>query len=167
MPVHFVESPSFSWPPSPAVRAPAPPVKPKPKPKPKKKRKGRAVIPIQCRTVLIDRLEAAVEGGAIDLHDDYEHCDQLAITGGEYALLLRLLFPEDYAGPRKRPAKATLTPPASAERIAEYARRVSDGRPVTSRGDAGAVHPSGKQIVLAERRNGTGLRVVGWGEPEG
>ena len=181
MPVHFIPDVEFVWPPvRPAeVRAPEPPGRPRaarcpPKPKKKKlkakrkakkkaKRKARPKISAQCLTILDDRLEAAVTAGVIDLHDDWDDCDQLCITGGEYALLLRILCPEAYREPKKRPAKPTLTPPASAERIAEYAKRVEDGRPWVTTGDAGAVNPkTGQQITLAERKNGTGLRVTGW-----
>lgn len=43
---------------------------------------------------LIDRLEAAVRAGVIDLHDDWSEVEEVAITGGELALLLRIVLGE-------------------------------------------------------------------------
>ncbi len=168
MPATFVPDVEFVWPPRPRT---APPARPAPAAaRCRKKKFPKPPAPAftsQCRTVLIDRLEAAVEVGTIDLHDDFEPCDQLAITGGEYALLLRLLFPEEYAEPSDVRAPApTLTAPGSAGRIAEYAERVARGERTYSPGDATAHRAADRGLRIEQRRNGSGVKVVGWDDDE-
>jgi hypothetical protein len=134
------------------------------KPKRKPRRKARSAIPPQCRTVLIDRLEAAIESGLVRLCDEDMECDALDFTLAELALLQRILFPEEYAGPKRRAGKPTDTAPGSPDRIAVYAARREAGRPISAKGDVGAVHPDGRQLTVAERKNGSGRKVVGWAD---
>jgi hypothetical protein len=85
--------------PAPEVRAPVPRrKKPGPKPKPRKKprtpRAGRA-LPVQLRTLFIDRMEEALEVGVIDLNPEDMACEGLLLTHGELELLLKILFPNE------------------------------------------------------------------------
>lgn len=160
---------TFDWtaPPAPAVKRRRPrPKKPRPKRKPKTRRK--AAFTPQVRSLLIDRLETAVESGVIDLHDDAEHCDQLCITTGEYALLLRILFPEDYDEPRGakkvRAPAPTDTAPGSPDRIAAYADRAARGQGLYAKGDARPGMVDGLGLKVVSRRNGSGHQVVGWAD---
>lgn len=162
MPVSFwVASETFVW--------PAPP---KPRPKPKKPRaacprakSGQRLSP-QCRTVLIDRLEAGVEAGRIRLiAEDMGEPDGLDFTLAEYALLLRLLFPEEYLAPAPKRVRApapTGTAPGSAARIAAYAERAGRGQALYAAGDATAHKAHDRGLKIAQRRNGSGVQVVGW-----
>jgi hypothetical protein len=148
----------FDWPVPAPVPAPAPPRRKK------KKRKRNAVVPASIRSVMVERLEHAVECELIALCDEDMPCDSLDFTLAEYALLLRILIPEEYEGPTRKPLKrASDTAPASADRIAAYAERRDQGRPLWHPGDPGAVS-GGRQLVEVERRNGSGRQVVGWSE---
>jgi hypothetical protein len=110
--VFFEETPFYDWTVpaiTPAeVRAPAPAPKRvrkrKPPPRPSTAGKTFATSPprgrkltSQARTLLIDRMEAAVEDGRVDLHDDFEDCEFLDLTCGELELLVRILYPFDVA----------------------------------------------------------------------
>ncbi len=168
MPVSFVPAEVFDWPPiRPAVQAPAPTpagkkgAKKVVSKKAGKKDKKQARIPAQTLTILIDRIEDAIARDRIALCDEEMPADYLDFTVNELALLLELIFPEEFWAPTAAPAP-TLTAPASAERIAVYARRRAARQKLYAKGDAGAVHPSGAQLKLVERRNGTGRRVAGW-----
>lgn len=152
------------------VRTPAPgrpakkPAK-KPARKVKAKRGGSRTLSPQCRTVLIDRLERAVERGLIDLADDHEHCDELCVTAGEYALLLRLLFPEEYLRP-ERCDSATDTAPGSADRIETYRQRAARGEQLYHAADATAHKAHDRGLKITQRANGTGAKVLGWAESD-
>lgn len=135
----------------------------KPARKTKVKRCGRPLSP-QCRSVLIDRLELAVERGQIDMTDDHDPVDALCVTAGEYALLLRLLFPEDYVRPERPVASATDTAPGSADRIAEYQRRAARGEQLYHASDATAHKAHDRGLAIAQRANGTGAKVLGWAD---
>jgi hypothetical protein len=174
MPVtSFVAQREFVWssqpPPAPPARAcpkskPVPACRKKPRKRPGKPKPKR--LPAQCSTVLIGRLEAAIASGLIDLCDEDMPCESLDFTLAELALLQRILFPEEYRDPfagRAKP-KASGTAPGSAERIAEYALRVAGRRVLHVAGDATAHKWSDRGLAIEQRRNGTGVKVVGWAD---
>ncbi len=135
----------------------------RPRAKPK-----RAPMPPQCRSVLIDRIEAATLDGRIELCDEEMPCESLDFTLEELAFLLRLLFPEEYRDPHAGRAlpPATATAPGSAERIAEYAWRVAQRRAVTVAGDARADRAHDRGLKIEQRKNGSGVKVVGWADED-
>ncbi len=138
--------------------------KPKPNHKPKRK-KAKRFTP-QRRAVLIDRLEAAIESGLIDLNDEDMPCESLDFTLAELALLMRIFLPEEYIDPSEanpRPP-ATRTAPGSAERIAEYAFRLAQKRALFTAGDATAHKAHDPGLRIEQRGNGTGVKVVGWAD---
>lgn len=147
----FTPSPGFDWPPAPRRRA---------RPK-KRKRKPPRVLTAQVRTVLIDRIEAAIAAGLVDLLADGGPTPELQITTGELALLLSILFPEDYPAPRRR-AVATTTAPGSEARIAAYAARVAANQSLFAPGDATAHRAHDRGLAITPRGNGVGVKVVGW-----
>lgn len=157
----FTPVPSYDWtePSRPAPTPTPPPLLP-PLP-PLRKRNHRDPLPRGCRTVLIDRFEAAIQSGLIDLCDEDMECTSLDFTLQEVAMLLAILIPEEYAGPRRKAAKPSRSAPASRERIAEYAQRVVEKRQLFDPRDAGPVF-RGQQLVERERANGSGRQVVGW-----
>lgn len=98
--VGFIPAVEFVWTPRPAtppaeVRAPALPRKRSPRSPAKKKPARKPKLTPQLRTVLIDNLEAALEDGRIDLHDDFEDCEFLDLTHGELVLLGAILYPDE------------------------------------------------------------------------
>jgi hypothetical protein len=177
MPVtSFVLTPSFDWTLSPA-RAPGKPPGTRCRPEPKRKKakakkakiKPAAKLSPQCRSVLIDRLEAATLDGRIELCDEDMPCEALDFTLAELAFLLeRVLFPEEYRDPTaaRVPPPPTATPPGSAARIAEYAARVTRGQPTFAVTDARADRAHDPGLRIEQRRNGSGVKVVGWAEDE-
>jgi hypothetical protein len=139
-----------------------PPTVPPPPPKRPRPRHRRRTLRPSTLTVLIDRIEAALEGDQIDLLSDDAEADQIAITTGELALLLTILFPEEFPpGERRKPRKGTATAPGSEARIAEYAARRAAGLYLYAQGDARADGP-GRGVVIVQRANGSGVKVVGW-----
>lgn len=57
-----------------------------------------------ARSILIDRVEAAMLAGVIDLMPDNGHrVDTVELTTGELAVLLRVLFPEKGEADAGRP----------------------------------------------------------------
>ncbi len=165
--ISWTPTPTFDWtaPPDPVKRACPRPKKRAPKRKKPKARRTAAFTP-QVRSLLIDRFEAAVESGEISLHDDPAHCDEVCITSGEYAKLMRILFREDYCEP-PAPAGPTATAPGSADRIAEYRSRVESGRGVYDPADARPGMVGGRGLKVTSRRNGSGHQVLGWADEEG
>lgn len=179
----FVLAPSFVWPPPPPpaeVRAPALRAKPRDRArvakllrgtKPRRKR-SRGRLSQQVLTTMIDRLEVAVAAGRIDLHDDATEESSIAITTGELALLLQILFPEEW--PALAPAsRGVSTAPGSAARIADYAARASTGEklyhpldacPVRGDVDGRLVAASRLALLIVQRANGSGPKVEGWAE---
>jgi hypothetical protein len=123
------------------------------------------VLHVNARTVLIDRLEEAVERNVIDLMADDGPADCVAVTTGELALLLLVLFPEEYDAPAGA-AAATRTAPGSMSRVEEYARRVREGLALFARGDSRA-DGAGRGLKIEQRKNGTGPKVVGWCDDDG
>lgn len=83
------------------VRAPAPPKRKRPstagiprKPQPSKAGRSGRLSPQQA-SVFIERMEAAIEAGLIDLHSDFEDCTFLDLTHGEAELLVRILYSDE------------------------------------------------------------------------
>lgn len=136
----------------------------KPPRKPKRCRSTR--LSKHCCAVLVARVESAVRRGLIDLAPDDEPVEELCITAGEYALLLRILSPEEYVRPERPPARATDTAPGSEERIEAYRRRVERGEALYAPGDATAHGAHERGLKIEQRGNGTGVRVVGWADDE-
>lgn len=139
---------------------------PKRKPAPKAKRCRATRLSPQCCAVLVERMERAVARGQIDLAPDAEPVEELCITAGEYALLLRILSPEEYVRPERPPARATDTAPGSEERIEAYRRRVERGEALYAPGDATAHGAHERGLRIEQRGNGTGVRVVGWADDD-
>jgi hypothetical protein len=170
MPVtSFVFTPlvEFVWPPKPVkVQAPAPKRKPKPK---SKCRPARRVIPVQVRTIIIDRIEGELQAksGRIRFNAESMPCEFLEFTLEEYELLMRIIMAEEYEPAKRKSRKATASAPASAGRIQVYAERRTAGCALYHPKDVGAVRKDGVQLVVTERKNGTGRRVVGWADEEG
>lgn len=190
----FVLTPSFDWsaPPDPApLSAGRQSDRPTPAPKPRKPRvaprdrlrvakllaakpaarkRARGRLPQNTLTVLIDRLEAAIAAGRIDLLADDGETPAVEITTGELSLLLAILLPEEW--PFLRPAsQPTATAPGSKHRIQAYAARVAAGESLYHaydacpvRGDAdGRLVAAGKlALAIVQRANGSGPRVLGW-----
>lgn len=136
----------------------------------KKSGKGKGdparVLTPQVRTVLDDRISAAIDKGLIEINPEEMECESLDLTLSELALLLVVLLPEEYRDPSegRRPAKPTGTAPGSAERIAEYAARVHVRRAIYAPGDATADGAHDRGLRIVQRANGSGVKVVGWGE---
>ena len=124
------------------------------------RRHPRQLIQSTVRSILIDRIEAAVRSGVIDLHDDPAPTAAIAITTGELARLLEILLPEEYAGPTGQ-GPPTATAPGSAERIAVYAARRALGQAIANPRDRRA-DGAGQGVRVVQRSNGSGPRVVGW-----
>lgn len=170
MPVtSFVITTVHDWtrPPAPSAPAPTPRVAPKtitPRCKKTRKRAPKRPISPQCRTVLIDRLEAAIADGRIELCAEEMPCESLDFTLAELAFLQRILFPEEYLDPfaGRKPPRPTATAPGSAERIAEYAFRVAERRVMHVAGDATAHGAHDRGLAITQRANGSGVKVVGW-----
>lgn len=153
MPADFIPATVFVW----------PPVAPKPRPARKRKRRcykgrsrklGRRPFSEAQRTMLADRIEDALRDGRLDI----------AAIAPHYERLLNVLFPEDYFQPIQSLDPA-LTPPGSAERATEYARRARAGAEIFGRRDANPMMDDrlatfGKLFV-----NGGGARVLGWCGP--
>lgn len=112
----------------------------------------------------MDRIEAAIERGLIQHCPDEMPCEFLDFTTAELAKLYEILLPEEFFEPKKARRATRDTAPASPERIAVYAERQAAGQSITAAGDVGAVRRDGKQLRIAERKNGSGVRVVGWEE---
>lgn len=180
----FQLAPTFTWPAEPAP-VPAPPPKARPgrvtprdrarvakllAGKPGRRKRTRGRLPQATLTVLVDRLEAAIDAGRIDLLGDDGHTPAVEITTGELALLLSILLPEEW--PLLTVAAApTATAPGSKHRIATYAARVEAGESLYHgydacpvRGDAdGRLVAAGKlALAIVQRANGSGPRVLGW-----
>jgi hypothetical protein len=116
----------------------------------KKKKRRRGSLPRDYRRVVTNRLEAAFESG------------QLELSCGVYAVLLVVLFPEDYAEPPP-PTAATDTAPMSADRVEVYAARRADGVGLFRRGDADP-EDRPKFGLSGRKNNNGGLLVEGWHE---
>jgi hypothetical protein len=161
MPVSFTPAPSFG----PRTACARTRARPKKK-SPKKKGNSARVLTSQVRTVLIDRIEAAIDCGRVGINPEDMASESLDFTLAELALLLRILLPEEYLDPSegRGPASPTRTAPGSAERIAEYAARAAAGRAITVAGDATAHGAHDRGLAISQRRNGSGVRVVGWGD---
>lgn len=89
MPVSFTPAPGFG-PPTACARARA---RPKKKP-PKKKGNSARVLTSQVRTVLIDRIEAAIDCGRVGINPEDMPCEGLDFTRNEVEALMRILCPE-------------------------------------------------------------------------
>lgn len=138
--------------------------KPKRKPAPKPKRCRVARLSPQCCAVLVDRMERAVERGQIDLAPDAEPVEELCLTVGEYALLLRLLSPEEYVRPERPVRRPTTTAPGSEDRIEAYRQRAARGEQLYHAADATAHRAHERGLRIEQRGNGTGVRVLGWAD---
>lgn len=158
----FVQSPTFGTPAGPSGR-PRAHVAPR---KPRRKGDSARVLAPQVRSVLDDRISAAIDRGAIVISACDMPCDFLEFTLAELAELLRVLLPEEYVDPSegRAPPEPTRTAPGSAERIAEYAARVAARRAITAAGDARAEGAHERGLAIRQRANGSGVQVVGWSE---
>lgn len=168
----------------PAVRAPTPPTRTRKAPaalrarlarvlsgEARRRRPPKATLRATPLTILLDRVEAAVQAGVIDVLDDGKPAAEIAVTSAELALLFQILFPEEWPSlaPVSAPARAA---PGSAGRIEEYAQRVARGEklyhpadPCPVRGDGcdGRLVAAGKlALLVAQRANGSGVKVLGW-----
>jgi hypothetical protein len=173
MPVpSFVVCELFVWPPPPEpAQAPAalqgrkPRAKPAAQPKAKRRpRPARRVIPVQVRTILDDRLNAAIESGLIELCDEDMACESLDMTLAELALLMKILLAEEYEAPKRKPRKASASAPASDGRIQVYAERRTAGCELYHPKDATAHRAHDRGVQIVQRKNGSGVKVVGWAE---
>lgn len=121
-------------------------------------------LPANARMILVDRLEVAIQAERVELLADDRPADRIAITTSELALLMSILFPEEWPDLRL-PSAATGTAPGSAARIAVYRQRVLRGEVIYHAGDARADGP-GRGLAIALRANGSGPMVVGWEDEE-
>ena len=98
----FVACDLFVWPPPApvAIAALLPKARRAKKPVAKKrKRKLRPafrIIPVQTRTILDDRMEAAIEDGRIALCDEEIPCESLDVTRQELQALFRILLGDEH-----------------------------------------------------------------------
>lgn len=149
----------------PPVRTSAPERRtPKAKPAPKAKRCRATRLSPQCCAVFVDRMERAVDCGIFDLAPDTEPVDSICLTMGEYALLMRLLSPEEYVRPERPVRKPTATAPGSEDRIEAYRQRAARGEQLYHDDDATAHRAHERGLRIEQRGNGTGVRVLGWAD---
>lgn len=153
----FVAEPEYAWsPPQPPRKRPA-------KPRTKPVRPANHEVGASTRQVMIDRLEAAIDAGRIELCPDDMPCESLDLTLNELALLLTIVLGEEYVA-AERPPPPTETAPGSADRIAEYARRLARGQCLFGDKDARADGASKRGLSVRSRKNGNGTLILGWSE---
>jgi hypothetical protein len=132
------------------------------RPKPKPRTTPPRLLTPQVRTLLLDRTEQAIEAGRIAINPDDLECEQLDLTLAELGLLYAILFPEEYLAPPLPAAAPSGTAPGSAARIEEYARRAAAGQALYHPADATAHGAHDRGLRIAQRANGSGVRVEGW-----
>jgi hypothetical protein len=163
---------------APKVRTSAPKAERKPKaPKPSAgfKKWDRPSDPTQRlgHTVLAEllrRVDAAEAEGLIDFAPDDEPVDAVCITMGEFALLMRVLMPEEYVRPERPVSEPTGTPPGTLARLDVYRQRAARGEQLYHANDATAHKAHDRGLRMEQRGNGTGVKVIGWadeGEADG
>lgn len=100
----------------------------------KKPRPGSPVAEDQVED-LVDRLEAAVADGRVDLLDDDGPADGLCLTLSEFRSLLGILFPTAFPADPPAANRPTGTRPGTPARAAVYRRRLLAARAVFLGGD--------------------------------
>lgn len=135
-----------------------------------RRRRGIGRLSVGMLSVLLDRIEAGMETGRLDVMDDPVSADSVSITMAELIVLFEVLFPEDW--PRLVPAAmATGTAPGTDSRLAVYRERsrngeqlyhVRDSCPVRGDVDGRLVAAGRLALAIRDRGNGTGPKVLGW-----
>ncbi len=115
------------------------------------------------RALLLHRIEAAIQSGQVDIYNDWKPTEEIAITGGELVLLLRLLFPEDYFSPPLA-SEPTTTAPGSAARALIMADRISRGQSAFHPGDASPTTNNEYDIAVSFNNSMKGIQIEGWGK---
>ena len=113
--------------------------------------KKRTQIPEPIREALIDRVEEATASGVLILDAD------------RMAVLLFVLFPEDFRPPPPPETRAT-TPPSSAARVTEYAARVAAGESIFRADDAKGDQGRGMRTRWSQT---CFPKVLGWEDGQG
>lgn len=142
------------------------------KPVPRRRGAGRARLNVGQLTTLVDRIEAAIGSGVLDVMHDEQGADSVSITTAELVVLLKVLFPEEWPE-LLPPPEPTRTAPGSDSRLEVYAARSSRGQDLWHRLDAcpvrgdvdGRLVAAGKlALAIVPRANGTAPKVIGWSE---
>jgi hypothetical protein len=121
-----------------------------------------AAIADAWRELFVDRIEAALEAGQIQMPLETAPQKVLILAPYQLHLMLSVLLPELYAEPQP-PADQTPTPPGSFDRAQEYQARESRGESLYHPADADPIRDDRRALAGGKRANGSPFaRIDGW-----